>query len=98
MPVKIVSPVVSPTPVAPVLSQGIKPQPQPGNNLFNHAVARTLFGLSMPINNREYLYYIPTSMMDGLHTNMPTFSDNAMATGPPYNPHNASSSAIYNMV
>lgn len=44
--------------------------PHPVNTLFNLAVARHLFGFSMPMNNRNYPYGIPTSMMASLHTNM----------------------------
>lgn len=40
---------------------------------------------------------MPTSVMVGLHTNISTFSDNAMATRLAYNPHNASASTINNM-
>ena len=52
----------------------------------------------MPMNNMEYSYGMPMSIMVGLHNNMSTFSDNATATRSSYNPHNAYASAINNMV
>lgn len=56
MPVRITAYMVSSTPVAPVPSWGVTPSPQQGNTLFNAKVARPLFGFSMPMNNKEYLY------------------------------------------
>ena len=51
-PVRITAHLVSSTTVAPILLQGIIPPPQPGSSLFNPAVARPVFGFSMPMNNR----------------------------------------------
>ena len=48
--------------------------------------ARPLFGFSMPMNNRDYPYGMPTLMMVDLHTNMSNFSDNAIETVSSYNP------------
>lgn len=90
MPVRTTSLVVSSTSVAPIPSQGITPPPHPGNSVFNPVVARPLFGFSMQMNNRDYPYGMPTSMMVVIHTNMSTYSDNAVVTRPSYNPHNAS--------
>lgn len=84
-PVRTTSPVVSSTPLAPVPSHEITPLPHPGNTLFNFAIVRPLFGFSMPMNNMDYPYDLPTSMMVGLYTNMPSFSDNAMANVSLYN-------------
>lgn len=89
---------VSSTPVTQVPSQGITPPSESRNTMFNPTVARPLFGFSMAMNNKDYPYGMPTSMMVGLHTNMSTFSDNAMATVSSYNPQNAFASTINNMV
>lgn len=74
-PVRKTSLVVSSTPLASVASKEITHTSQPGNILFNYAVVRPLFGFSMPMNNRDYPYGMPTSMMVGLHTNMSNFSN-----------------------
>lgn len=58
---------------------------------------RPLFGFSMPPSGRDYPYGIPTSVMDNRQTNISTFSDNAVATTPLYNPYNASAPTINNM-
>lgn len=96
-PVSTTSLVVSSTPIALVPSQGVTHPPQSRNTLFNPTVARPLFGFSMPMNNRDYLYGMPRLMMVDLHTNMSTLSDNTMATTPLYNSQNASVSTIINM-
>lgn len=77
--------VVSSTLVASLSSQGVTLPPHAGNTLFNPAVARPLFGLTMPMNNRDYHYGMPKSMMVGLHTNMSTFSVNPMKIVLSYN-------------
>lgn len=82
--------------VVSVSSQGVTPPPHSENSLFNPTIVRPLFGFSMPNNNRDYLYGIPTLMVD-FHTNMSKYSDNAVATTPLYNHQNASASTINNM-
>lgn len=71
---------------------------QQGIPLFNPAVARPLFGVSISMSNRDYPYGMPMLMIDDLHTNMSIYSDNAMATEPSYNPHNDFALTIENMV
>lgn len=97
-PVKTTPLVASLTPVEPVLSQGINPPPQTWNTLFKPTISKPLFGFSsMPMNNGNYPYGMPTSMMVDLHTNMSMFSDNTVETTPLYNPQNSYVSTINNM-
>lgn len=96
--VRKIAHVVSSTPVAPIQSHGEIPSPQPWSSPFNPMFARPVFRFLMPMNNREYPYVMPTSMMVDIHTNMLTYSDNAMAIELSYNPYNTSSSTINNMV
>lgn len=97
-PVRATALVASTTPVTKMPSQGETPLPQSRNSLNNPAIAGPLFGFSMPSPDKDYPYGVPTSMMENLQPNAPTFIDNVMATTPLYNPCNASTSTINNTV
>lgn len=64
--VRTTAPVVLTTLVTAIPSQGASPSSQLGNHLTNPAIARPLFGFSMPPTSRDYPYGMPMSMMANL--------------------------------
>lgn len=51
---------------------------------------------TIPLVIRDYLYGMPTAMMEGLQSHDSMFADNVATIAPPFNPYLASGSAISN--